>query len=1472
MFKKLSILTVLIFSLLGSSMKAQYGCFTPSLGVYDASTGSPMSAVMSCSYTNLVLITPVTVFSGSQAVLPCLSIVIGTTNVNSQTNNSLTIFQSTTAFTSLCNTFPAPCFTFIPNSTSYSFALAGLAPALPHSYSLCNVATAAPMSYTVKSCYGPTNFTTGVWSNASPNNCQSVIIPGGTPIGITSWTISPSVVPAAIASSTNNLQSGNLFLDTYFMTPGIYTITMGFDSQVGCTSVTSRTIQIQPAYNANWTAIANQCSQANCVSLNPQITGNTGGTFSGAGVTSNSFCPSSIGAGTYPVTYTVGITPQCRATFSNNITVIPNPTLATTNVSFTCLNPTTVQLVATGAAGGSYVWSGLSILSQSTGSATVFGTGNYTINATGSNGCQANPVIASVGTNTTPPSISGGSSSQLITCSTLSTTVSISNTVGLNYSWSGPGIVGASNISAITATAGGNYIVTVTNPSNGCSANSTVLATQNKTVTNTPSTGGVITCLNSAITLSTTATTPIYNITWTGPGGSSISSPNASSTGATSTSGGNFTVSVLNTINGCTSTSVIAASINTSVITPTAMAAPSGVLNCTNTNVGLTGNPASGVSYAWSGPGAFSSSVQSPTVSAPGVYSLVVTNSSNGCASSASSGTVNVTQNITNPTVTASSAITPTLGCGASSVVAVSVNVLPGGSAINWSSSGGGFVGPTNTATANVTTPTTYTAVVTHPTSGCLASLVFTINPSSGASPVNASATSGTVTCTNTTVTSALTTTGTVTSYNWSGPGGGIVGPSNTATVTAQLAGTYTYNILFSNGCTANGNFIVSANNATINPNAVASNSVNCNNTNATITVVPSPTSSAYTYSWSTGSTATNIIVSPSSTTAYTVAVTNTVNGCKGTQTVTINASTVAPTAVGLSPGAFTLACSPPNTILTASATGAASYSWASSTGSISATTSTLSVNAGGTYSVFAIGANGCSSAAQVSTITPPAGAPVISLSNANPSITCLSSSPSVSVTVTSTVPIQSYTWGPSSGISGATNTNVVVFNAPGTYTGVITANNGCPTNTIIVVSTATTAPSFVAGTGTAQALSCTNTLVTIAPTFTPSNANLTYTWTGLGIVGSANNSSVQVNQNGTYSLTVTNTLTGCSSNSLTVNVFGTSAIPSLSLASSSSVGISCAPGTSTITLTASSNASSPTYSWSTGATTSSISTSAAGIYSVTVTNTVNGCSSTQTINVSNNTSAPSLSAAAQGQLPCGGGSTTLNALSSNTNVTYSWLGSGIVSGSNTANAEINAAGVYTVVVTDAITNCSSTQTIAVSSNSVAASFTANTITGPAPLNVNFNNTSIGATTYTWSFGNNQTGSNDVNPSNTFPQGTFTVVLVAQNGACTSTATIEIKVLQGLGEVPEVFTPNGDGFNPFFEIKGLESYPKATLQVFNRWGNVVFSASPYDNKWDGTPNQSSLGKDKLPSGTYYYILDLKVEDIKPIKGYVQLQY
>ena len=98
-------------------------------------------------------------------------------------------------------------------------------------------------------------------------------------------------------------------------------------------------------------------------------------------------------------------------------------------------------------------------------------------------------------------------------------------------------------------------------------------------------------------------------------------------------------------------------------------------------------------------------------------------------------------------------------------------------------------------------------------------------------------------------------------------------------------------------------------------------------------------------------------------------------------------------------------------------------------------------------------------------------------------------------------------------------------------------------------------------------------------------------------------------------------------------------------------------------------------------------------------------------------------------------------------------------------------------------------------------------------------------------------------------------------------------MLEALGVIPEVFTPNGDLYNATFEIKGLDSYPKNSLQIFNRWGNEVYKASPYKNDWVGTPNVAGkTGSDKLPTGTYYYILDLGDDAKTTFKGYVQLQY
>ncbi|TAG12252.1 MAG: PKD domain-containing protein [Sphingobacteriia bacterium] len=88
-------------------------------------------------------------------------------------------------------------------------------------------------------------------------------------------------------------------------------------------------------------------------------------------------------------------------------------------------------------------------------------------------------------------------------------------------------------------------------------------------------------------------------------------------------------------------------------------------------------------------------------------------------------------------------------------------------------------------------------------------------------------------------------------------------------------------------------------------------------------------------------------------------------------------------------------------------------------------------------------------------------------------------------------------------------------------------------------------------------------------------------------------------------------------------------------------------------------------------------------------------------------------------------------------------------------------------------------------------------------------------------------------------------------GGCTVTDTIFIKLLLA-PLVPNAFSPNGDGINDRWRIQYLESYPGATVQVFNRYGQVVFSSFEYSVNWDGKLN----GK-PLPIGTYYYIVDPK---------------
>ncbi|WP_169628040.1 Ig-like domain-containing protein [Flavobacterium soli] len=83
------------------------------------------------------------------------------------------------------------------------------------------------------------------------------------------------------------------------------------------------------------------------------------------------------------------------------------------------------------------------------------------------------------------------------------------------------------------------------------------------------------------------------------------------------------------------------------------------------------------------------------------------------------------------------------------------------------------------------------------------------------------------------------------------------------------------------------------------------------------------------------------------------------------------------------------------------------------------------------------------------------------------------------------------------------------------------------------------------------------------------------------------------------------------------------------------------------------------------------------------------------------------------------------------------------------------------------------------------------------------------------------------------------------------------------------FSPNGDGTNDFFMIDCIEFYPDNTLQVFNRYGSPVFETKGYQNNWDGTANVDGVVRrnEKLPVGTYYYILEV---DGKAKTGWVYI--
>ncbi len=109
---------------------------------------------------------------------------------------------------------------------------------------------------------------------------------------------------------------------------------------------------------------------------------------------------------------------------------------------------------------------------------------------------------------------------------------------------------------------------------------------------------------------------------------------------------------------------------------------------------------------------------------------------------------------------------------------------------------------------------------------------------------------------------------------------------------------------------------------------------------------------------------------------------------------------------------------------------------------------------------------------------------------------------------------------------------------------------------------------------------------------------------------------------------------------------------------------------------------------------------------------------------------------------------------------------------------------------------------------------------------------------------------------------TYTLIVTSADG-CTASDQVFIKVLK-TPAIPNTFSPNGDGIHDRWEIKYLDTYPGATIEIYNRYGQLVYKSVGYSTPWDGKYKGSDL-----PAGTYYYIINPK-NGRKQLSGFVDI--
>lgn len=865
------------------------------------------------------------------------------------------------------------------------------------------------------------------------------------------------------------------------------------------------------------------------------------------------------------------------------------------------------------------------------------------------------------------------------------------------------------------------------------------------------SVSGKITCANPSVTLSATPVESTATYSWTTPESTVI-------TGSTVTvsKAGTYSLAVSGG-GGCLSGSTATVVVEADKAAPVVSVNTPAVLTCAVTSATLqaSASPASGVTYSWLRPDGSTAAASSLTVTTPGSYKVTVTNTANGCSVES---TVAVSQNITKPDVTAS--VSGAISCAANTVT-VTASSTTNGVTYSWSGPGN-FTSTAASFTTSVAG--TYTVIGTNPVNSCTTEKTVAVTGDVTV-PANVSATaSGSLTCTNLSVTLTGSSTTSGVTYRWTGPNGYT---STTQNPVVTVGGAYTLTVTSpSSGCTATASVTVSQN---VTPPAVTagvSGTLTCITTSVTLTATTTVTT-GITYSW-TGpagftSSAKNPVVT--ATGSYSVTVTDAASGCTSAASgITVSENKTAP-GVSIAP-VDVLTCTKLSVNLTAtSSTTGVQYRWTGPNGYTSSEQAPATTLAGNYTVTVTNPANGCTATAST-TVTQNNAQPAGVTASASGMINCVESS--VILSGTSSTSGVNYAWsGPNNFTSVQQNPEVDV---PGLYHLTVTnPANSCTQTAEVLVEEDSNTPAGVTASASSQ-LTCAVTTVTLAGSSTTSGVS--YNWIGPdGFNSSSQTPSATVA--GAYTLIVLNPVNGCSA-STGVTVSENKAVPA-NVSASVSGGLTCAA--TSVTLQGTSSTANARYHWTgpQGYTSNEQNpvTDVPGAYTLTVTHPESGCTATAsaTVEQNNGTIPGGVTVASSGELNCATSSVTLTASAGGSGVTYRWTGPNNFT-ATTASTIVTAPGAYSVTATSD-GGCSATSSITVTQNTTAPNANISNTTSNTPILTCYVNpliytgtsTTSGAT-YSWADASGNVLSSSAVISVSVP-GNYILTVTGPNGCTT---------------------------------------------------------------------------------------------------------